>query len=46
VIKKFKNVDRIIIPAPSKILYKEIAAYYPDKTIVQINTPEDLKLLQ
>lgn len=46
VLKKFATMDLIIIPAPSKLLYNEVQAYFPDKKVISVSQPNDIELLK
>lgn len=45
IVKQCADADIIIIPAPSKTLVTEVSAYYPDKTIIGIDTMADIEAL-
>ncbi len=46
VLKQFADTDMIIVPAPSKTLVRELMSYYPDKTIIGVETLSDIETLQ
>lgn len=46
VLKQCSDADLIIIPAPSKALVGEVAAYYPQKTVIGIETMADIEALK
>lgn len=46
VLKQFASVDLIIVPAPSKHLVSEVKSYYPDKTVIGIDTLADIDILK
>ncbi len=46
VLKKFNEMDIIIVPSPSKILVEEIKLLYKDKIVIGIETLEDIQNLK
>lgn len=46
VLKKFSDIDLIIVPSPSKLLVQEIKSLYQDKIVLGIETFEDLNNLK
>lgn len=45
-LKKFSEMDLIIVPSPSKLLVQEIKLLYNDKIVIGIDTLEDLASLK
>lgn len=46
VLKQFADADIIIVPAPSKTLVTEVKSYYPEKTVIGIETLSDIDELK
>jgi len=46
VLKKFSDIDLIIVPSPSKVLVEEIKLLYKDKIVIGIETLQDITNLK